>query len=47
MEDKIAEALQDVDIVPWTAKDRVVQYAILIFVILNLIGVAVGLVWGL
>jgi hypothetical protein len=47
MDEKIAEALEDVDIVPWTPKDRMVQYLILIAVILNLIGVAVGLVWGL
>ena len=38
---------QNVDIVPYTRTDRLLQYAIAIIVSINLIGILIGLIWGI
>lgn len=43
----LEEAMKDVDIVPYTKGDRIVAYIILTFVIVNCVGIIIGLLWGI
>jgi len=43
----LQDAMKDVDIVPYTKGDRLVAYIILAFVIVNCVGIIVGLLWGI